>query len=161
GNSGGPLLDAVGDVIGINTAVATDSNGIGFAIPIDIARPIMQQALAGEELSRPYIGIRYVPVDRQVQEEENLPIDHGALVSPSQSATGATLEAVIDGGPAEAAGVREGDIITKIGGQAVDQEHPLDLVLAGFAPGQTVELEIVRGSQTLTISLTLGTRPDL
>ena len=72
GNSGGPLLDAVGDVIGINTAVATDSNGIGFAIPIDIARPIMRQALAGQKLSRPYIGVRYVAVDRQVQDEENL-----------------------------------------------------------------------------------------
>jgi serine protease Do len=159
GNSGGPLLDAVGDVIGINTAVATDSNGIGFAIPIDIARPIMQQALAGAELSRPYIGVRYVAVDRQVQEEENLTVDHGAYVSPSQTPTG-TLEAVISGGPAEEAGVREGDVITKIGDQVIDSEHPLDLVLASFAPGQTVELEIVRGSQTITVTLTLGTRPS-
>ena len=159
GNSGGPLLDAVGDVIGINTAVATDSNGIGFAIPIDIARPIMQQALAGAELSRPYIGVRYVAVDRQVQEEENLTVDHGAYVSPAQTPTG-TLEAVIDGGPAEAAGIREGDVITKVGDLVIDAEHPLDLVLASFAPGQTVELEIVRGSQTLTVSLTLGARPN-
>ncbi|MFL5680084.1 MAG: S1C family serine protease, partial [Chloroflexota bacterium] len=63
GNSGGPLLDAVGNVIGINTAMARDSNGIGFAIPINIARPIMQQALAGQKLTRPYIGIRYVAID--------------------------------------------------------------------------------------------------
>ena len=159
GNSGGPLLDAVGDVIGINTAVASDSNGIGFAIPIDIARPIMQQALAGQELSRPYIGVRYVAIDRQVQEEENLSVDHGAFVSPAQTATG-TLEAVIANGPAEAAGIKDGDVITKIGGQLIDTEHPLDLVLASFAPGQTVDLEIIRGSQTLTVSVTLGTRPD-
>ena len=159
GNSGGPLLDAVGDVIGINTAVATDSNGIGFAIPIDIARPIMQQALAGDELARPYIGVRYVAINRQVQEEENLPIDHGALVSPSQIAGGETLEAVIGGGPAERAGIREGDIITRIDDQVIDAEHPLDLALASFAPGQTVDLEIIRGSDTLTVTLTLGIRP--
>jgi serine protease Do len=159
GNSGGPLLDAVGDVIGINTAVATDSNGIGFAIPIDIARPIMQQALAGDELSRPYIGVRYEAVNRQVQEEADLSVDHGAYVSPARTPTG-TLEAVISGGPAEEAGIREGDVITKIGGLVIDSEHPLDLVLASFAPGQTVELEIVRGSTTMTVSVTLGTRPN-
>jgi S1-C subfamily serine protease len=160
GNSGGPLLDAVGDVIGINTAVATDSNGIGFAIPIDIARPIMQQAIAGEEISRPYIGVRYEPVDRRVQERENLSVDHGAYVSKSQAPNGDTLAAVIAGSPAETAGVKEGDVITKIGDQVVDTEHPLDLALASYAPGQTIDLEIVRGDETLTLSVTLGTRPN-
>jgi putative serine protease PepD len=160
GNSGGPLLDAVGEVIGVNTAVATDSNGIGFAIPIDIARPIMQQALAGDQLARPYIGVRYVAIDRQVQEEEDLPVDRGALVSPSRNAAGETLEAVIEGGPAERAGVRDGDIITKIGDLEIDSEHPLDLVLSSFAPGQTIELEVIRGNQTLTIEVMLGTRPE-
>jgi S1-C subfamily serine protease len=159
GNSGGPLLDAAGDVIGINTAVATDSNGIGFAIPIDIARPIMQQALAGAELARPYIGVRYEPINRQVQEDENLSIDHGALVSDANQG-GETLPAVVPGGPADKAGVKKGDIITKVGDLVIDAEHPLDLVLASFAPGQTVDLEIHRGSQTLTITLTLGTRPS-
>jgi len=160
GNSGGPLLDAAGDVIGINTAVATDSNGIGFAIPIDIARPIMQQALAGAELARPYIGVRYEPINRQVQEDENLSIDHGALVSDAQEVSGQTLPAVVPDGPADKAGVKKGDIITKVGDLVIDSEHPLDLVLASFAPGQTVDLEVHRGSQTLTITLTLGTRPS-
>jgi len=160
GNSGGPLLDAIGDVIGINTAVASDSNGIGFAIPIDLARPIMQQALAGEKLSRPYIGVRYTPVDRQVQQDQNLTVSAGALVSSVTDQTGGTQEAVVSGGPADKAGLKEGDVITKIGGKVIDAEHPLDLVLASFAPGQTVDLEVVRGRQTLTLAITLGTRPS-
>jgi len=159
GNSGGPLLDAIGDVIGVNTAVATGSNGIGFAIPIDIARPIMQQAVAGQELARPYIGIRYQAITQQLQDEAHLSVDHGALVSKAQNAGGETLEAVVKGGPAEKAGVKEGDVIVRVGGHDVDAEHPLDLVLAGFAPGQTVDLEIVRGEKTVTVSITLGTRP--
>ena len=160
GNSGGPLLDALGEVIGINTAVATDSNGIGFAIPIDIARPIMQQALAGQELSRPYLGVRYLAVDRQVMDEEGLTVDHGALVRRTQDGTGASQDGVIPNGPADRAGVREGDIIISVGEHPVDAEHPLDLVLAGFAPGQSVDLEVVRGERTLTLTVTLGTRPS-
>ena len=159
GNSGGPLLDAIGDVIGVNTAVATDSNGIGFAIPIDIARPIMQQALAGQELSRPYIGVRYETITPQLQEQEDLALDRGALVSRARTSAGETLDAVVPGGPAEKAGVREGDIILAVGGREIDAEHPLDLVLAGFAPGQTVDLSIRRGAGTITLSITLGTRP--
>ena len=135
GNSGGPLLDAVGDVIGVNTAVATGSNGIGFAIPIDIARPIMQQALAGQPLSRPYIGIRYELITPQVQARDGLTIDHGALVSAAQDTSGGTLAAVVAGGPADKAGVKAGDIIIGVGTQNVDAEHPLDLVLSGFRSG--------------------------
>ena len=87
GNSGGPLLDAAGDVIGINTAVASDSNGIGFAIPIDIARPIMDQALAGEKLARPYIGIRYLthrpPARDQAQACRSTRAPVGAAQTPA------------------------------------------------------------------------------
>jgi serine protease Do len=160
GNSGGPLLDATGDVIGINTAMATGSNGIGFAIPIDVARPIMQQALAGQKLSRPYIGIRYQTIDPQLQASAGLSVDHGALVSKSQDATGASLDAIVAGGPAAKAGVKEGDIILGVGSQTVDTEHPLDLVLSSFAPGQTVDLKILRAGQTITLPITLGTRPE-
>ncbi len=159
GNSGGPLLDAVGNVIGVNTAVAAGSNGIGFAIPIDIARPIMQEALAGKQLERPYIGIRYEAITPQLQQEQHLSADHGALVSAAQDASGGNLAAVVKDGPADKAGVKDGDIITGVGGDAIDAEHPLDLVLSGFAPGQTVDLKILRGSSTISVSVTLGTRP--
>ena len=160
GNSGGPLLDAAGNVVGINTAVARDSTGIGFAIPIDLARPIMQQALAGETLSRPYIGIRYETIDLKVKARDNLPVDHGALIAPSQDANGTTLPAIIAGGPAEKAGLKAGDIITAINDRAIDPEHPLDATLAGFAPSQSVEVHILRDGKPLTFTVVLGTRPS-
>jgi S1-C subfamily serine protease len=160
GNSGGPLIDAAGNVIGINTAVARDSNGIGFAIPIDLARPIMQQALAGEELSRPYIGIRYEQIDANVKEREGLPVDKGALIGPSQNSAGETLPGVIPGAPADEAGLREGDIVVAINDRTIDTEHPLDATLAGFAPGQTVDIHILRDGAQLVIKVTLGTRPE-
>jgi serine protease Do len=160
GNSGGPLLDAAGQVIGINTAVEANSNGIGFAIPIDIARPIMAQALAGKQLARPYVGISYVQIDLKVKNQKNLTVDHGALIEPQTDATGATLPAIRPGSPAEKAGLKAGDIVLAIEGQTVDSEHPLDAMLTSYAPGQSVKLTVLRGTEQLEISVTLGTRPD-
>src|SRR5690349_18389603 len=130
GNSGGPLVDANGAVVGINTAVATDSSGIGFAIPIDIAKPIMQQAVAGEKLTRPWIGIRFESIDQKVKKANNLTVDNGAFVS-----TGAgNGSAVVDDSPAATAGIKDGDVILSINGIKVDQEHPLDALLVQFKP---------------------------
>ena len=155
GNSGGPLLDANGSVVGINTAIARDSNGIGFAIPIDIARPIMEQAVAGKELSRPYMGVTYVTITRQLADEERLPVQDGAWLGGGNGAG----PAVQPGTPAADAGLQDGDIITKINGVTVDGEHPLDATLSQYAPGDTVTLEVLRDGQTVTLPLTLGTRP--
>jgi 2-alkenal reductase len=155
GNSGGPLVDAGGSVVGINTAIATDSNGIGFAIPIDIARPIMDQAVAGETLARPWIGIRFVSIDLQVQKDQSLPVADGAWVT----ANGSTDTAVVADSPAAKAGLQEGDIITAIDGIKVDNEHPLDALLVQFSPNDTVVLDVLRDGSTLKLSVTLGTRP--
>ena len=160
GNSGGPLLDAAGAVIGINTAVERDSTGIGFAIPIDIARPIMRQALAGEPLARPYLGVRYQQVDTKLKAEKNLSVDHGALIGPATDPSGAILPAITPDSPAAAAGLKDGDIILAIEDQVVDTEHPLDAILTSFAPGQTVKMTVLRGGAEITVSVTLGTRPD-
>jgi S1-C subfamily serine protease len=160
GNSGGPLLDGNGDVVAINTAIAGSAQGIGFAIPINIARPIMQQALAGQKLARPWIGIRYVPIDLQVQSDNKLPVDHGAYVHSGQDANGQMTPGVVAGGPADKAGVKDGDIILTIEGITLDTEHPLDDVLTQFAPGKTVTLSVLRAGQTISVQLTLGTRPE-
>ena len=155
GNSGGPLVDAAGAVVGINTAVATDSSGIGFAIPIDIARPIMAQALAGLELSRPWIGIRFTTINLQVKQDKQLTVDNGALVSNE----GGTGSAIVEGSPAAAAGLQDGDIILSINGSRLDLEHPLDAMLVQYAPNDTVELDVLRAGTSIKIPVTLGTRP--
>jgi serine protease Do len=158
GNSGGPLLDAGGNVIGINTAIATNSTGIGFAIPIDIARPIMAQAIAGEPLSRPYLGIRFVSITRQFADKENLPVDTGAFVRGIDS-SGDPVDGVEPGKPADLGGIKDGDIITSIDGKAIDEEHPLDATLAQSAPGDTVTVDVLRDGTHLSLEVTLGTRP--
>ena len=144
-------------MVGINTAVARTAEGIGFAIPINIAKPIMQQALAGKALERPWIGIRYTLVTPALKDEENLAADYGAYVSAGR---GGDQPAVVAGSPADKAGVREHDVIQTIEGIKIDSEHPLDDVLTQFAPGRTVTLGILRGTETITLQLTLGTRPD-
>ncbi|GIW20934.1 MAG: serine protease [Chloroflexota bacterium] len=160
GNSGGPLIDLAGNVIGINTAIATAAEGIGFAIPINIARPIMEQALRGEPLARPYIGVRFETIDYQVAQRENLQVQEGALLVDATDSTGRTLPAVEPGSPAARAGLQAGDIIVSVEGVKLDSEHPLDAVLTQFSPGQTVHLEILRGAERLTVSVTLATRPE-
>ena len=160
GNSGGPLLDATGSVIGINTAIARDSNGIGFSIPINIARPIMRQALAGEELARPYIGIQYVAIDAQLQKELSLPVGAGAWVRLLDDSGQPTDQNPIkSGSPADKAGLESNDIVLSINGQAIDDEHPLDAILTQFAPGDRITLEVLRGEERLSLEVTLGVRP--
>ena len=159
GNSGGPLLDAGGNVIGINTAIASNSNGIGFAIPIDIARPIMAQAVAGVALSRPYMGIHFVSITRKLADEKKLPVRVGALVG-GFDANSQPVSGVESGKPADLGGVKDGDIITSINGKVIDEEHPLDATLAQFSPGDTVSVDVLRDGQHVTLHVTLGTRPN-
>ena len=155
GNSGGPLVDATGAVVGINTAVATDSSGIGFAIPIDIAKPIMDQAVAGEALSRPWIGIRFESIDQKVKKAYSLTVDNGAYVSTGAGGG----SAIVDDSPAARAGIEDGDVILAINGIQIDQEHPLDALLVQFKPEDTVRLDVLRDGKQLTLDVTLGTRP--
>ena len=158
GNSGGPLLDASGSIVGINTAIASNSNGIGFAIPIDIARPIMEQAVAGKPLSRPYMGIHFQSIDRKLADEKKLPVQAGALVGGFDQ-SGQPVNGVEAGKPADQGGIKDGDIITAVDGKAIDEEHPLDATLAQFSPGDTVSVDVLRDGQHVTLQVTLGTRP--
>ena len=158
GNFGGPLVDATGRVIGVTTAREDTAQGIGFAIPIDIAKPIMQQALAGTKLSRPFIGSSYVAIDAGLAAKNSLPLDHGAWVH-AEDASGNPVEAVVANGPAAQAGIKTGDIITAIEGQAIDATHLLEDTLVQYAPGRTVSIDLYRNGQSMTVRVTLGTRP--
>ena len=158
GNSGGPLVDETGRVIGITTALASSAQGIGFAIPIDIAKPIMQQALAGEPLSRPFMGINYIPIDRGVAAKYDLPLDHGAWIH-REDQSGRSINALLTDGPADKAGIQTGDIVTAIEGQPIDSTHLLEDILVRYAPGRIVSVELYRGGKYITVRVTLGTRP--
>lgn len=154
GNSGGALFDGDGNLVGIITAEAGMSDGIGFALPIDLAKPIITQAEAGLDIARPYVGVVFREIDAQVAQDESLPVTSGALVRGSGSDA-----AVVEGGPADEAGLQDGDIITAVDGQAVDRDNPLDLQVLRFAPGDEVTLQVLRNGESLDLTATLGTRP--
>jgi S1-C subfamily serine protease len=154
GNSGGPLVNSGGQVIGVNTAVNTEAQGIGFSIPIDVAKPIMDQAVAGEELARPWIGVYYVPISPALAEAESLPVDYGALIG-----TEGGQSAVFPGSPAEVAGLQEGDIITAIDGEQIGPGVDLSMLIVTHSPGDTITLRILRDSSTSEVNVTLGELP--
>ena len=156
GNSGGPLLASDGSVMAINTAMAGGAQGIGFAIPIDLAKPIVSQVLAGDPIQRPYIGIFFTEIDAQLAGDEGLAVDKGVLIRGDATSG---QPGVISNGPADKAGLRDGDIITKIDGQAIDATHQLDVALLQHEPNDTVILTILRDGHTQKVDVKLGTRP--
>jgi len=154
GNSGGPLVDVRGNVIGINAAVASDAQGIGFAIPINEAKQELQSVQSSGTISRPYLGVRYIPVTQAFAADNNLPVNNGAYVSGSQGSP-----AVVSGSPADKAGLKEGDILTKVGNQTIDQNHTLSSLIGNYKVGDKVTLTYLRGGKTQTVDITLQQAP--
>jgi serine protease Do len=142
GNSGGPLLDMNGQVVGINTAISRGegSEGIGFALQIDQARSAMEQLLARGEVHRGFLGVTMNDrgVDAEVQDYYNLPDRYGVL-----------LDVVTPGGPADIAGLKKGDIIRSVDGKPIRNNNGLVGLIASRMPGETVELEIIRNGKTM------------
>jgi len=158
GNSGGPLVNSGGQVIGVNTAVSTseEGRGIGFAIPIDVAVPIMEQALAGEPLTRPWIGVYYIHVDPGVAAAEDLPVEYGALIATSVGGG----DPIFDDSPAERAGLQAGDLIVAVNGEQITRATDLATLILPFSPGDTITLRILRESTTQEVEVTLGELPS-
>ncbi len=152
GNSGGPLLNTSGQVIGMNTAVAANAQGIGFAIPINATKGTLKLVLAGKGVQRAYLGLRYVTLTPAVAKQYNLSATQGAYVVEDERGS----SSIIAGGPAEKAGVKNKDIITKINGLTVGQQGGVSSLIGEYAPGDTVELTIVRDGRTVTLKVTLG-----
>lgn len=156
GNSGGPLVNINGEVIGINTAVAGGSaQNIGFAIPINDAKGLIESVLKSGTFARPYLGVRYVTLTDDYAYYYNLPVKRGAYIAPS-----AARNSVLPDSPASKAGLQEKDIITKIGGVEVDENHSLTSLIGGYAVGDKVSLTILRDGDEQTIEVTLEASPN-
>lgn len=155
GNSGGPMLNLKGQVVGINTATAskTQSEGIGFAIPISSVLNGIESVKKTGRLTRPYLGVRYANVNKQIAGLKKLSTDNGALVIGDMTSG---TPAVIVGSPADKAGIKENDVITEIQGQKIDESHSLMRVLGSFSVGQQVSVKIIRDSKEETLKVTLG-----
>jgi len=156
GNSGGPLVNLNGQVIGINTATAGNAQNIGFAIPVNDIRGLIDQVVKTGKFARPYLGVRYIPLTADVANEFNLTVNNGAFIAPSSDPTSPS---VISDSPADHAGLQVNDIITQMNGSSIDQTHDLTSLLDQHQPGDKITLTVLRNGQTLRVNVTLGSMP--
>ncbi len=151
GNSGGPLVDLAGEVIGVNTLIVRNTGtgavaeGLGFAIPINTAQVVASQIIQKGYFAHPYLGIAYQPIAPDIASTYNLPVQWGAYVTR-----------VAANSPASQAGLQQGDIITKIGNVALDGSHSYLNVLYTYKPGDQITLEVERNGQAIQVQVTLG-----
>jgi S1-C subfamily serine protease len=152
GNSGGPLLNIAGQVIGINTAVAQGAQGIGFAIPINEVKNSIEAVQKTGKISRPWLGVRYVMLTADIAKQNNLSITEGALVVRGDTRTDL---AVIPGSPADKAGITENDIILEINGQKINNKNLLANALSKFKPGDDVTFKVWHKGETKDVKVKL------
>lgn len=158
GNSGGPLMNLNGEVIGINTAVASgDAQNIGFAIPINDVKGVIQSVMEKGKLERPYIGLVFVTVTADLAKTYNLKTQEGAYIPP-EAVVG--RQSVISGGPADKAGIKAGDVITKVNDQKLDENNTLTSVLGRQKVGDTVQITFLRDGKEQVAKVTLESVPD-
>lgn len=150
GNSGGPLLNMSGQIIGINTAIVQDANGIGFAIPINSTKGILAGVLENGTISRGYLGVQYVTITPDTARQYKLDVTSGAYVYASENAN-----PVVAGSPADKAGLKSGDIITKVNDETVGPQGSLSSILGEYRPGDKLTLTVLRGGKEQTITVTL------
>ncbi|MBX0327810.1 trypsin-like peptidase domain-containing protein [Oscillochloris sp. ZM17-4] len=163
GNSGGPLINLSGEVVGLNTLVvrndqlsssAAPVEGLGFSVPSTIFKGVAEQLIASGKVSYPFLGVSYLPIDGSIAAELNLPVQSGALIQSSRQG----VPAVQPGTAAARAGLRDGDIITAIDGSSLDGDTSLRQLLLQHRPGDTVTLTVLRNGQESSVQVTLGER---
>jgi len=151
GNSGGPLVDLAGEVIGINTLIVRNTGsgdvaeGLGFAIPVNTAQIVAQQIIQKGYFARPYMGISFQPINPDIAAQYNLPAQWGVYITK-----------VADNSPASKAGLQQGDIITKVGDVTLDETHSYVNTLFTYKPGDQISLEVVRSNKNIQVPITLG-----
>ncbi len=150
GNSGGPLLNLAGQVIGINTAISSQGQLIGFAIPINSAKPIISSVQKTGEVIRPYLGVRYVMLNEELAKQLKVDLKEGAFLSASNN-----NQAVLSDSPASKAGLKAGDIIIEVNGKKLTQDYDLAQAISQFEPGDQVNLKVFSDGQNKDLKVIL------
>ena len=158
GNSGGPLVNLAGQVVGIDTAIASTNGGsvgLGFAIAIDSVKNIIDSVRQTGSIVRPYIGVRYVPVTKAVQSANNLSVDYGAMVQGNGADS-----AVLPNSPAEKAGIVSGDILLTVNDEKIEETNPLTTILQKYKVGDQLKIQLLRSAKQQAITVTLEQLPN-
>ncbi len=151
GNSGGPLINMAGKVIGINTAAVMGAQNIGFAIPINYAKKDLKEVKQYGKIRMPFLGVKYVILNKEISQKNKLPVDYGALIVRENLGE----SAVVAGSAAEKAGLKEFDIILQAKGQKITSDNPLSSILQKCKIAETIELKVMRDKKTITLKATL------
>jgi len=151
GNSGGPLVNMEGKVIGINTAMVYGAENIGFAIPINYAKKILDEVKVYGKIKRPFLGIRYIILNEEISKMQKIPVNYGALIVRERFGE----SAIVEGSPAEKAGLKEYDIILEVDGEKVTQEKTLADILNEKKSDQEIELLVLRGKEVIKLKVKL------
>lgn len=151
GNSGGPLVNLDGQVIGINTAIDQSGQLIGFALPVNVAKTAIASVLEKGKVVRPMIGIRYVPITKEISEKNDLKVNEGALIYSSNNQL-----AIVPGSPASKADLKEGDIIIKINDTRITPEKSLASIIQDYKVGDKVTLTVLRDDKEIKVDLVLA-----
>ena len=154
GNSGGPLVNMSGEVIGINTAIDQDAQGIGFAIPINDAKGLIQSVTKNGSVDRAFLGVAHIMLTSDIAKRYKLSVTNGAYVTNEDG------EAVTAGSPASKAGLNEGDIITKVDGKNLNASNPLLSAISAHAPGDQIKISYLRDGKEQTADVTLAKYPS-
>jgi len=156
GNSGGPLLNLRGEVIGINTAMVEEAQSIGFAIPINKAKKDIEQVKTLKKIVYPYLGVRYILINTQIQQENKLQVNYGAWIQKGEQGEAA----VEPGSAADKAGLKENDIILEFNNEKITSDNTLARIIQKYNPQDTVTLKVLRDKEEKLIQVTLGERSE-
>lgn len=151
GNSGGPLVNINGEIVGINVAASTEAENIGFAIPINDAKLLIEQVSSSGKISRAYLGVSYIPMNKEAAGYVDSKIYEGAYINSNGN-----TPAVLPGSPADEAGIKAGDILTKVNDQNITKDSPLASIINKYKPGETIEIVGFRGNQQIKFRVTLS-----
>jgi len=153
GNSGGPLVNTASEAIGVNCAMAFGAQNVGFTIPINAAKKDLEDLKKYGKIRQPFLGLRYLPINKRLQKEHNMPVNYGALVISEGIPE---RKAVISGSPAEKAGIKEADIILEIQNSKINTKNTIQDILQKYKVGDKISLKILRNGRNISKKIILA-----